>query len=56
MSFSIERNDLAHMNVDAIVVPANEKLRITGGTGAAVAKVAGSLNDFIFAERAQYGG
>ena len=41
MPFSIERNDLATMEVDAIVVPANERLAITGGAGAAVAKAAG---------------
>ena len=41
MPFSIERNDLAHMNVDAVVVTANENLKITGGVGLAVAKAAG---------------
>lgn len=41
MPFSIERNDLAHMDVDAIVVTANENLQITGGVGLAVAKAAG---------------
>ena len=42
MPFTIERNDLAHMTVDAVVVAANEQLRITGGVGAAVAQVAGA--------------
>lgn len=41
MPFSIERNDLASMHVDAIVVAANENLQITGGVGLAVAQVAG---------------
>ena len=41
MPISIERNDLAHMNVDAVVVTANENLKITGGVGLAVAKAAG---------------
>ena len=41
MPFSIERNDLAHMDVDAIVVAANEELQITGGVGADVANAAG---------------
>ena len=41
MPFSIERNDLANMHVDAVVVPANEKLQITGGAGAVVAEAAG---------------
>lgn len=41
MPFTIERNDLARMNVDAIVVTANEELQITGGAGLAVARVAG---------------
>ena len=43
MPFTIERNDLAHMTVDAVVVAANEQLRITGGVGAAVAQVAGIM-------------
>ena len=42
MPFSIERNDLARMQVDAVVVAANEQLRITGGVGAAVARAAGA--------------
>lgn len=41
MPFTIERNDLATMNVDAVVVAANEQLKITGGVGASVAKAAG---------------
>lgn len=41
MPFTIERNDLAKMDVDAVVVAANEWLQITGGVGAAVAKEAG---------------
>jgi len=41
MPFSIERNDLAHMDVDAVVVAANEELQITGGVGADVANAAG---------------
>lgn len=41
MPFSIERNDLARMDVDAIVVAANEKLQITGGVGSDVAEAAG---------------
>lgn len=41
MPFTIERNDLAAMDVDAIVVAANERLQITGGVGAAVAAAAG---------------
>ena len=41
MPFTIERNDLATMHVDAVVVAANERLAITGGVGAAVAKAAG---------------
>ena len=41
MPFSIERNDLASMHVDAIVVAANEDLQITGGVGLAVAQAAG---------------
>ena len=41
MPFSIERNDLASMHVDAIVVAANENLQITGGVGLAVAQAAG---------------
>lgn len=41
MSFSIERNDLAVVKADAVVVAANENLQITGGVGLAVAKAAG---------------
>ena len=41
MPFSIERNDLALMEVDAIVVAANEQMQITGGVGAQVAAKAG---------------
>ena len=41
MPFSIERNDLATMQVDAVVVAANEQLQITGGVGGAVANAAG---------------
>lgn len=41
MPFSIERNDLARMDVDAVVVAANEKLQITGGVGSDVAEAAG---------------
>ena len=41
MPFFVERNDLAHIKVDAVVVAANERLKITGGVGAAVAEAAG---------------
>lgn len=41
MPFSIERNDLALMDVDAVAVPANVELRIDGGAGLAVAGAAG---------------
>ncbi|MBR0403919.1 MAG: macro domain-containing protein [Eggerthellaceae bacterium] len=41
MPFTIERNDLAHVNVDAIVVSANEGLKINGGVGLSVARAAG---------------
>jgi len=41
MPFVIERNDLAHMDVDAIVVTANEQLKIGGGVGLSVARAAG---------------
>ena len=41
MPFTIERNDLARMNVDVIVVAANERLQIDGGVGLAVARAAG---------------
>ena len=39
--FSIERNDLAAVSADAIVVAANEHLQITGGVGYTVALAAG---------------
>ena len=42
MPFTIERNDLAFMDVDAVVIAANEQLQITGGSGASVAMVAGA--------------
>ena len=41
MPFSIERNDLAAVAADAIVVAANEHLQITGGVGMVVAQAAG---------------
>lgn len=41
MPFSIERNDLAAVSADAIVVAANEHLQITGGVGYTVALAAG---------------
>lgn len=41
MPFSIERNDLASVSADVIIVAANEDLQITGGVGKAVAQVAG---------------
>ena len=41
MPFSIERNDLAFMEVDAVVIAANEFLKIGGGVGEAVARAAG---------------
>lgn len=41
MPFSIERNDLARVSADAIVVAANEWLQIDGGVGLAVARAAG---------------
>lgn len=44
MPFTIERNDLASISADAIVVAANEDLQITGGVGEAVAKAAGFAN------------
>ena len=44
MPFTIERNDLASISADAIVVAANENLQITGGVGEAVAKAAGFTN------------
>ena len=33
MPFTIERNDLASVSADGIVVAANEDLQITGGVG-----------------------
>lgn len=44
MPFTIERNDLASISADAIVVAANGDLQITGGVGEAVAKAAGFTN------------
>ena len=41
MPLSIERNDLAHIAADAIVIAANEYLKITGGVGQTVAQEAG---------------
>ena len=41
MPFSIERNDLASVSADVIIVAANEDLQITGGVGKVVAQVAG---------------
>ena len=41
MPFTIERNDLASVKADAIVVAANERLQITGGVGMEVALAAG---------------
>ncbi len=41
MPFTIERNDMARVNVDAIVITANENLQITGGVGLSVARAAG---------------
>lgn len=41
MPFTIERNDLARVRVDAIVITANEGLQITGGVGLSVARAAG---------------
>lgn len=41
MAFTIIRQDLARIEADAIVVPANEHLQITGGTVLAVAEAAG---------------
>ena len=38
MPFTIERNDLASVSADAIIVAANEDLQITGGVGEAVAQ------------------
>ncbi|MBQ9067519.1 MAG: macro domain-containing protein [Eggerthellaceae bacterium] len=42
MPFTIERNDLASVEADAIVVAANEQLQITGGVGLVVAQAAGA--------------
>ena len=44
MPFTIERNDLASVSADAIIVAANEDLQITGGVGEAVAQAAGFAN------------
>lgn len=41
MAFTIIREDLARVQADAIVVPANKYLEISGGTGLTVAKAAG---------------
>ena len=41
MPFTIERNDLATVEADAIVIAANEHLQITGGVGMTVALAAG---------------
>lgn len=41
MPFIIERNDLSAVVADAVVVAANEKLKITGGVGLTVALAAG---------------
>lgn len=41
MAFTIIRQDLSRVRADAIVVPANPGLQITGGTVMAVAKAAG---------------
>lgn len=41
MPLRIVRDDLANMRVDAVVVPANAALRIGGGAGEAVARIAG---------------
>lgn len=41
MPFSLVRNDLTAIYADAIVITANEHLRITGGVGAMVAQAAG---------------
>lgn len=41
MAFTIIRDDLARVQADAIVVPANSRLALSGGTGYAVAKAAG---------------
>lgn len=41
MPFSLVRNDLSHMETEAIVIAANEQLAIGGGVGESVAKAAG---------------
>ena len=41
MPFTIERNDMARMRVDAVVVTANEGLQINGGVGLSVGRAAG---------------
>ena len=41
MPFSIERNDMAKVSADAVVIAANEGLQINGGVGLAVARAAG---------------
>lgn len=41
MPFSLVRNDLSHMETEAIVIAANEQLAIGGGAGESVAKAAG---------------
>ena len=41
MPFTIERNDLSRMDVEAVVITANEGLQINGGVGLSVARVAG---------------
>ena len=41
MAFTIIREDLARVQADAIVVPANKYLEINGGTGLTVAEAAG---------------
>ena len=42
MPLYIVRDDIANMRADAIVVPANPTLRIDGGAGEAVARIAGA--------------
>jgi len=41
MPFTIERNDLARVSADVIVITANEGLQINGGVGLSVARAAG---------------
>lgn len=43
MPLRIVRDDLVNMSADAVVVPANEQLRIDGGAGGAVARRAGVI-------------